>query len=170
MIEILLDKIIEKATQNNFFFMWGMPCSGKSSIGKQLAMQLDYVFIDLDEYIVKKEDKTIAQIFQAKGENHFRTLETYYLDKIITENSHIKTIIATGGGTPCFNENALKMLRNGFCIFLDIDLNVLITRVQDDTKNIRPLFTNKTAQEIRELIFNLYESRIKYYKNAHFTL
>lgn len=176
MIEILLEKIIQQTPQNDLFFLWGMPCSGKSTIGKQLAMQLDYIFIDLDEYIMSKENKTILQIFQDKGEKFFRMLETHYLNGIIIENAkenakenfNKKIIIATGGGTPCFNENRFEMLLNGFCIFLDIDLDILISRIENDTKNIRPLFINKTNQEIKELISNLYQKRIPYYEKAHF--
>ncbi len=176
MIEILLEKIIQQTPQNDLFFLWGMPCSGKSTIGKQLAMQLDYIFIDLDEYIMSKENKTILQIFQDKGEKFFRMLETHYLNGIIIENAkenakenfNKKIIIATGGGTPCFNENRFEMLLNGFCIFLDIDLDILISRIENDTKNIRPLFINKTNQEIKELISNLYHKRIPYYEKAHF--
>ncbi len=176
MIEMLLEKIIQQSPQHNLFFLWGMPCSGKSTIGKQLAAQLDYVFIDLDEHIMSKENKTIAQIFQDNGEAFFRMMETHYLNGIIIENakenarenSNKKTIIATGGGTPCFNENMFEMLKNGFCFFLDIDLDTLTTRVKDDTKNIRPLFINKTNQEIKELISNLYQKRVLYYDKAHF--
>ncbi len=174
MIEILLEKIIQESTQNNLFFLWGMPCSGKSTIGKQLAAQLGYIFIDLDEYIMSKENKTIAQIFQDNGEAFFRMMETHYLNGIIIENAkeniNKKIIIATGGGTPCFNENRFEMLLNGFCIFLDVDLNMLIMRIQDDTKNIRPLFIDKTNEEISELIFNFYQKRVPYYEKAHFNL
>ena len=172
MINTLLEKILQESIKKNLFFLWGMPCSGKSTIGKQLATQLGYIFIDLDEYITLKENKTIPQIFQDKGEDFFRMLETHYLNKIIIENAkenpNKKAIIATGGGTPCFNENMLEMLKNGFCVFLDIDLDVLIFRSQADTKNIRPLFINKTNQEIQELISNLYQKRLKYYEKAHF--
>ena len=168
MIEILLEKITQKTAQNDLFFLWGMPCSGKSTIGKRLATQLGYVFIDLDEYIVSQEKETIPQIFQTKGENYFRMMETHYLHEIIEENSHQKTIISTGGGTPCFNENAIKMLENGFCIFLDVGLDTLTTRLGEDTKNLRPLFINKTDNEIKESLSNLYQSRIEHYKKAHF--
>ena len=176
MIEILLEKIIQESTQHNLFFLWGMPCSGKSTIGKQLAMQLGYVFIDLDEHIVSKENKTIAQIFQDDGEAFFRMMETHYLNGIIIENAkenakenfNKKIIIATGGGTPCYNENRFEMLKNGFCIFLDVDLDTLTTRIQADTTNIRPLFINKTNQEIKELISNLHQKRIQYYEKAPF--
>lgn len=177
MIEILLEKIIQESPQHNLFFLWGMPCSGKSTIGKQLATQLDYVFIDLDEHIISKEQKTIAQIFQDEGEAFFRMMETHYLNGIIIENAkenakeniNKKIIIATGGGTPCYNENRFEMLLNGFCIFLETDLDILISRIENDKKNIRPLFINKTNQEIKELISNLYKKRILYYEKAHFT-
>lgn len=167
---MLLEKIIQESVKNNLFFLWGMPCSGKSTIGKQLAMQLDYIFIDLDVHIELKEEKTIAQIFQDNGEAFFRMMETHYLNGIIIENEKTKQkiIVATGGGTPCYNENALEMLKNGFCIFLDVDLDIIIARIQADTTNIRPLFINKTNSETEELLLNLYQKRIKYYEKAHF--
>ena len=168
MLESKSDEILKKIPQNSIIFLWGMPGSGKTTIGKQLAKQLNCDFIDLDDYIIEKENKTISQIFQQQGESHFRNLETISLENIIKTNINNQVIIATGGGTPCFNKNALLMLNSGFCIFLNIDLDILTTRIINDIENKRPLFTNKTNLEIRDFIFNLYENRFEHYKNAHF--
>ena len=168
MLESKSDEILKEIPQNSIIFLWGMPGSGKTTIGKQLAKQLNCDFIDLDDYIIEKENNTISQIFQQQGESHFRNLETISLENIIKTNINSQIIIATGGGTPCFNENALLMLNSGFCIFLNIDLDILTTRIINDIENKRPLFTNKTNLEIRDFIFNLYENRFEHYKNAHF--
>ena len=56
-------------------FLWGMPGSGKSTLGKKLANHLSYSWIDTDVSIEKSEGKTIEQIFNEEGEVKFRTLE-----------------------------------------------------------------------------------------------
>ncbi len=170
MIERISEKILQETSQNNLFFLWGMPASGKSTIGKRLSAKLDYIFIDLDEYISSQENKTILEIFQQKGVAYFRMLETQYLNGIIKNNFEQKTIIATGGGTPCFNENDLKMLKNGFCIFLNIDLMTLMKRLENDTENMRPLFADKDNEKLKKLVENLYQNRIEYYEKAHFRI
>ena len=85
------------------FFLMGMPGSGKSTLGKRLAAKLNVLFIDLDEYIVQKEKKTIETIFELHGEALFRELERNYLLEII--NSGSVFLLALGGGSPCFNNN-----------------------------------------------------------------
>ena len=55
-------------------FLIGFMGSGKSTIGKRMAKQLNYQFIDTDQYIEKMEGKTIAQLFEEIGESGFRKL------------------------------------------------------------------------------------------------
>ena len=71
-------------------FLIGMPGSGKTSIGKELAKLTGANLIDLDEYIAKKENLSIPQIFKTKGEDHFRKAETNCLKEIIERSK--KTI------------------------------------------------------------------------------
>ena len=78
--------------------MLGMPSSGKSTLGRQLAKELNYDFIDLDKKIEISEGKKINEIFTLEGEDYFRKLETEQLKKIEANN---RLVIANGGGTPC---------------------------------------------------------------------
>jgi shikimate kinase len=69
--------------------------SGKSTVGKLLSERMSIPFIDLDEVIEKREGKTIAALFDEKGEAHFRQLESDTLREILTQNTPF--ILATGG-------------------------------------------------------------------------
>ena len=75
-------------------FLIGMPSSGKSTLGRQLAKSLGYEFIDLDARIETTEGKKIAEIFALDGEEYFRKVENQQLKKIQKDT---KLIIATGG-------------------------------------------------------------------------
>ena len=98
-------------------YMLGMPSSGKSTLGRQLAKELNYDFIDLDKRIEVIEGKRIPEIFSIEGEEYFRKVESEQLRKIPSDN---KLVIATGGGTPCFNDNMAFIKSSGISIFLDV--------------------------------------------------
>ena len=85
------------------FFIVGMPASGKSRLGKYISSITNLIFIDLDIEIEYKLNKKVKDIFETKGEKFFRKIETKTLKEIIKSKSNF--ILATGGGTPCFNEN-----------------------------------------------------------------
>ena len=100
------------------FFIVGMPASGKSRLGKYISSMTDLCFIDLDLEIEKKLDSNVKDIFEIKGEKFFRKFETKTLKEIIESESNF--ILATGGGTPCFNENMSIINNSGVSIFIDV--------------------------------------------------
>jgi shikimate kinase len=144
-------------------FLIGMPGSGKSSIGKQLAALMDHELIDLDTYIVQKERLSIPQIFKTKGEDHFRKAETSALNEIIEK--HKKAIVAVGGGTPCFNNNMHIMQSGGKCIYLKVSIDELAKRIENDTQE-RPLFHKLNGRKLKEKITSMLAHREKFYKKA----
>ena len=81
-------------------YLIGFMGCGKSHWGKQLSEKLKLPFFDLDEEIVKEENKTITEIFAKDGEEYFRQKEKDVL-YTLTEKHH-SFVLATGGGTPCF--------------------------------------------------------------------
>ncbi len=112
----------------------GMPGSGKSTIGKLLANYLEADFIDTDEEIVKREGKSIPEIFNEVGEVGFRKIETNVIESL---SSRQHSVIATGGGA-ILNENNIQMLReNGIVYFLDRDIENI------DATSDRPLSSNR---------------------------
>lgn len=145
------------------FFIVGMPGSGKSTMAKFLASKTKLKYFDLDEVIEKKIKKSVSQIFRDEGEDHFRSLETKFLKKIIKKEKSF--ILSTGGGTPCFNKNMELMKKNGTTIFLNTSTDTLIERVR--RKDKRPLFNSKN---IEETINHMFNQRIKYYDQAEFSV
>lgn len=101
----------------------GMPSSGKSTIGKQLASILGMNFIDTDELIVKNSGRTIPEIIEKDGENYFRSLES---DAVLEAAAKENSVIATGGGA-ILNEKNVELLKlNGRIYFLDRPLDKLL--------------------------------------------
>ncbi len=115
-------------------FLTGFMGSGKSTVGRVLANQLGWPFIDLDFEIEKRTKREISTIFKQTGEPAFRKEERQALHAIDLDPA----IIATGGG--CFINNRDWMLNNGMVIYLQVPFNVLIKRIGADPK--RPLWRN----------------------------
>ena len=81
----------------------GYMASGKSTIGKILAKELNLSFIDLDHYISDREQMSIPEIFNQKGEIYFRKIETKCLLEVLEKEQEF--ILSLGGGTPCYGNN-----------------------------------------------------------------
>lgn len=145
-------------------FLIGMPSSGKSTLGRQLAKYLDFQFIDMDDLIVNQELSSVFEIFKYKGEDYFRQVESKIL-KGIKPNQQL--VIATGGGVPCFFDNMDFIKANGMSIFLNVPPEDLLKRIQKSEGNNRPLIDKKKSNEV--LLNELrerYENRLKFYEQA----
>lgn len=142
--------------------MLGMPSSGKSTLGRQLAKKIGYEFVDLDFKIEVAEGKKIGEIFNLEGEAYFRKAESEQLKKIAPES---KVVVATGGGTPLFNDNLDYIKDNGISIFLDVKPHELAKRMRSSRRNNRPLL-DINADTLDEDVKQIYDSRIDVYKKA----
>ncbi len=147
---------------NTNIFMLGMPSSGKSTLGRQLAKELNYDFVDLDKRIEVAEGKKISEIFNLEGEEYFRKVETEQLKKIPLD---AKLVIATGGGTPCFNDNIDYIKENGISVFLDVSPEKLEERIRSSRRNNRPLFKLEN-DDLLATLTETYNSRVEKYKKA----
>ena len=127
----------------------GMPASGKSTVGKLLAQELNRPFFDLDEEIVREAGRPIPEIFASDGEIAFRDIETRVLREVFANQKGI--VLATGGGAVLRDENVDFLRRNGKIYFIDRPLEDLIP-----TSN-RPLASS------REAICRRYEERYERY-------
>ncbi|UBM58422.1 shikimate kinase [Marinilongibacter aquaticus] len=143
-------------------FMLGMPSSGKSTLGRQLAKELNYDFLDLDKRIEIIEGKKIQEIFRLEGEEYFRKVESEQLKKIPTDDG---LVIATGGGTPCFFDNMDFILENGISIFLDVPPEKLEERMKASRRNNRPMFKLEN-EDLLGTLTETYNNRIDCYKRA----
>lgn len=136
--------------------------AGKTTIGHQLAKQMGKQFYDLDWYIEMRYHKTIAQIFEERGEEGFRELERNMLHEV-AEFEDI--IISCGGGTPCFFDNMEYM--NSLCttIYLKASADVLAKHLRMG-KTVRPLIQGKNDLELVEYIQESLKVREPYYMKA----
>ena len=135
--------------------------SGKSYLGRKLALQMGIHFLDLDDYIVKKAGQSIPEIFETKGESTFRMIESIALKETFNLE---KVIIATGGGTPCHQNNIDKMRKNGLVVFIDPTVDILKKRLRTEIET-RPLLQKQT--NLRNYILGKLADRLPIYKQAH---
>ncbi len=154
-------------TNKNLIFLCGFMGCGKTTHGKKLAKALGYHFIDLDDYTSNKYDKAITDLFQEVGEDEFRKIETQSLAECINDN--IKTVIALGGGTPCFNNNVETLKANGLLVYLKMNADDLYQRIFN-AKAKRPLVAEKTNEEMLNYIQQLLATRESIYQQAHLSV
>lgn len=153
----LQDAVYGKNRGNNIVLI-GYMGAGKTTIGKAVAAKLGYEFIDTDIYIEEKEHMTIPEIFETKGEEYFRTLETAVL-KELCDKKHC--VIATGGGLPLRKENRELLRQVGTVYYLMADVDTIYERVKD-CKN-RPLLQCENPYEKIRLMI---EERSPVYEHA----
>lgn len=145
----------------NIYLLGFMGC-GKSFIGKNLAQMLGWEFLDMDDFIEDNEGMTISKIFAEGGESLFRELERNYLHATYDFS---QTVIATGGGAPCFFDNINWMNHNGKTIYLNTPIHILVERLKKETAH-RPLLADKTSDELNHYITTKLEDRNPYYEQA----
>lgn len=115
-------------------FLIGFMGSGKSSVGRLLAADLDVPFIDLDESIVTRAGLPIAEIFESQGEVAFRQLET---DALIALQDSTPSVVACGGGVVLTAANRAALKRMGMVLYLKVDAAEALARIGDTST--RPL-------------------------------
>ena len=123
-------------TSKENIVLTGMPGSGKSTVGKLLAQQLERPYLDVDALIEEKAGMPPSQIITTQGEPAFRDLETEVIRELAPQNG---CVIATGGGAILRQENIDLLRMNGKLFFLDRPVEQLMP-TQD-----RPLSATKEA-------------------------
>ena len=133
-VEFFLDKKIDDQIIDDIYqdmlkercniVLIGMPSAGKTTIGKMLEDRMQKEFIDLDDVIIEKAGKSIPEIFEESGEAGFRAIETEAAIEVSKLNNKI---IATGGGTIKHKVNMDYLRQNGITIFIDRDVDKLIS-------------------------------------------
>lgn len=141
----------------------GFMGAGKTTLGKALAKDINYNFIDLDHVIVQGEEKTIEMLIH-QSECYFRKLELAYLKPLIY--SETPSIIALGGGTFCEKEAELFLKNsNQKTVFLELSEQTLLKRL-DLIKSSRPLLLAMKGDQWKLNALSLYKDRLPQYKKA----
>ena len=132
----------------------GMPGSGKTTLGKQLASRLGRTFVDADDFVVQLEGKTIADMF-AVSEEYFRDAETRAAQELAKRRG---LVVACGGGVIKRSVNIEIFKETGVVIFLDRSPDDIVTDVDVAS---RPLL-----KDGKQKVYDLYDERIALYRSA----
>jgi shikimate kinase len=146
----------------NLVFLVGMPGAGKTFWGTRAAKTFGFHFLDLDRYIEQTTQCSVKSIFESYGEAFFRKQE-YDCLREVAESCDNNTMIACGGGTPCFWDNMDYMLVKGQVIYLSAGMHYLKKNIMRSSN--RPLFTG--GADVAQKLETLLQVRANYYSRAH---
>ncbi len=147
-------------------FLIGFMGSGKTTVGKRLAVSSGLAFLDLDQQVEIKYHFSVPHIFEQFGEEVFRKLEGSCLSHL---DSLDELVVATGGGTPCFGDNLSRMKKMGPTVYLKVPLDVLAGRLEQSRIN-RPLLAGLQGGEVMERVATLMQQREAWYEQADYVV
>lgn len=129
-------------------FLIGFMGAGKSTAARYLHETYGMEWLEMDKEIEKREGMAISRIFETKGEEYFRSLETELLSSL--ENRE-NLVVSCGGGVPLRSCNVDIMHRTGKIVFLTASPDTILSRVRHS--HSRPLLeNNKNADYIASLL------------------
>ena len=144
----------------------GVMGAGKTSVGKELADRLSYIFVDLDGAITNQQDRTISEIFEQDGEEYFRKLELEAGGRALMLE---RVVISLGGGalTQASLSGAVK--KSAYLVYLEAAPETLFARIAADTS--RPLLDGaRSLEEFQAVYDKRISERKKGYTKADLTI
>lgn len=144
---------------NESIVLIGFMGSGKTTLGKWIAREHGYTFLDTDDMIEEEQQRSINDIFAKEGEEYFRDLETDMIRSLADRAD--KVVISVGGGLPVREVNRELMRHVGKVVYLRTTVDELEKRLKGDTK--RPLLA---GGNVREKIISLMDKREALYLDA----
>jgi shikimate kinase len=146
-------------TPTRVVFLIGYTGSGKSTVGRLLAIRMGNHFVDLEQEISQRVGMAIPMIFNRVGEEGFRSLEAAILEKILAPGEHEALIVATGDGIVDSPKNIEFMRQRGLVCFLHATFEEVARRLGSEVP-VRPIWHNK------DLLVRNYDMRAKLYSGA----
>lgn len=138
--------------KKNCIVLIGFRCSGKTSVGREVAKAMGWALLDTDDEVERLAGMSIKEIVQQRGWNTFRDMETWVVRSI---RGIRNTVITTGGGVVERGENMEHLKKLGPVIFLEADADTIISRMKSDpkTNNLRPGLTHlRPDEEVKVLL------------------
>jgi shikimate kinase len=153
--------VILKLKRTPGLYLVGFMAAGKTTVGRALADELGWCFIDIDSEIEAQEQAAIAEIFRCRGEEHFRELEaTAIRRRVALIEAGDPCVMALGGGAFVQPRNWELIQNNGVTVWLDCELERVRRRLDGDLT--RPLAQDGDA------FAKLFQDRRPLYARADF--
>lgn len=147
----------------NTIFLVGYMCSGKTTLGRELARLMGLPFRDLDQMIEQRCQMSATEIFAQLGEQHFRQAERWALLQVLGRPA----VVACGGGTPCYGDNMQLMNQWGFTVWLRTSAECIAARLAlPEHKSKRPTIAPLADAEILPHVQASLARRERYYALA----
>jgi shikimate kinase len=140
--------------------------SGKSNLGRLLAEQLGYDFIDLDYFFEERFRISVLDFFQKYDEMAFRKIERSLLHETLVMDN---VVISTGGGTPCYFDNMEIIKKAGISVYLSWEVPALVSRLKI-VKRKRPLLKDIPPEELENKVSVQLAERKTFYDQADFVI
>jgi len=141
----------------------GFMGTGKTAVGKKLAIRLGFSYLDTDTIIEDRAGCTIAELFKGQGETYFRGLERSVIQEVVQSQ---RCVISTGGGAVVDPQNLELLKKNGFVICLTSSPEKILERTVRK-RSVRPLLQGKEPLKEIERLLKL---RVRYYEKADWTV
>jgi shikimate kinase len=143
----------------------GFSCSGKTTLGRNVARRLRLTFVDTDRFVEDMTGRTIPDIFREDGEAAFRAIERQAIARIMAEKDQV---VSTGGGAFVDAENRDKLRTGNLVIHLQVRPETVVDRLRN-SKSGRPRPLLDSADPL-ERVIQLMADRKEAYSAAHVTI
>jgi len=137
------DRKLNRYSVDKTIVLVGLMGVGKTTVGRRLAKRLALDFADSDAEIEKAAGMTVADIFDAYGEEDFRSGERRVIARLLDGTPQV---VATGGGAFINTETRQLIKQSGISVWLDADIDVLVERT--GRRDTRPLLQSGDPKTI----------------------
>jgi shikimate kinase len=143
----------------------GFSCSGKTTLGRNVARRLRLTFVDTDRYIEEMTGRTIPEIFREDGEAAFRALESEAIAQIMQERNQV---VSTGGGAFVDTDNRQRLRDGNLVIHLQVRPETVVDRLRN-SRSGRPRPLLDSPDPLKRVV-QLMADRKEAYSAAHVTI
>ncbi len=155
---------------NGPIYLIGYMASGKTTVGRLLANQLGWRFVDLDDAFREIHGLSTADYIRQYGIDDFRIKEKYVLEDVADMAPCEEVVYATGGGYPCYEDNMECMNELGTSFYLQWTAEDLVHRLMLTDLSERPVLQGRTERELLQFVAPQLQAREFFYAQAHYTI